>query len=339
MKIQAKGRTPAFSFSAVVFAAVLAAAVLFSFSCAGTPFAGQKPTAEITRFDIEAISLRDVTFLFDIGITNPYPLYLALDAVKLAFLVEDKQAFATETAKGLKIKAAGTAMSTFRVNLKYEDVFRIVTDYAKKDHVDTVVKAEIVIPLPRLPGLPPSASFPYDLKKRIPAVKPRIAISDFRVRQPTAAEIAEALRKAGESAASRTSLEAAFRDLLSGKTPGSPIDPADLDLPLTVSFDIELVNETKAALAFSNLDYAFAVNGAPLVKGSTRDIFTRNGVSVLRVENRFSSKSLAGAVADAFKKGRGEFALTGGAAVKFPDEIKKDPVPLRFEESGVFDLR
>ncbi|MGL4370074.1 MAG: hypothetical protein ACRCUT_10450, partial [Spirochaetota bacterium] len=52
-----------------------------------------KPSASIKDFDISAISLRDVTFLFNVTVKNPHPVDLKLQGVKLKFSVEGKQFF------------------------------------------------------------------------------------------------------------------------------------------------------------------------------------------------------------------------------------------------------
>jgi hypothetical protein len=317
--------------------AALAACIFCA--CAGSDFT-RKPEAEISRFDIDSISLRDITFAFDVSISNPYPIGLTLEALKVDFFVEGKEAFSTTTSGGLKIPARGKEAATFLVTLKYADVIGIVSDYAKKDYLSTVIKTEIVIPLPEIPGLPPSLSFSYDLEKQIPAVKPRVSIANFHVQQPTAAEIAEAAKEAGKAAAAQA-IGSVLSNLLSGKSTSAAqaVSLSDVDLPLTVSFDIELANETAAKLEFAELDYDFAVNGNPLIKGLTDSVTRKGNVSVVSVVNRFSTKGLTSAIIDAFTSGTGEFSLTGGTAVQFPEEIRKTPVPLEFIESGKFDLR
>ena len=50
-------------------------------SCA-TINLNQRPTAEIVNFDIESMSLRDITLLFDVEIRNPYPIPLKLNAIQ-----------------------------------------------------------------------------------------------------------------------------------------------------------------------------------------------------------------------------------------------------------------
>ena len=320
-----------------IFAAGLAVLLC---ACAGGSFSAPRPTAQITRFDIDSLSLRDISFVFDVAISNPYPVGISLESVTTDFFVEEKLAFSTSTPGGFSIPSRNKAVTSFVVTLRYEDVIGIVSDYINKDYLSTLVKMEIVVPLPDIPGLPPSLKFSYDLEKQIPAVKPRISVSNFRVRMPSTAEITEALTAAGRATA-QAAVSSALNSLLTGRAPAAPsqVNLADLDLPLTVNFDIELANETAARLDFTQLDYDFSVNGSPLVKGLAEDITRRENVSVVSVASRFSTRNLSGAVMDAFQSGTGDFSLTGGTAVQFPEAIRKTPVPLRFTEEGKFNLR
>jgi LEA14-like dessication related protein len=297
-----------------------------------------KPTATVTRFDLERISLREVTFLFDVTVKNPYPVALSLEALKLTFLVEGAQVAQVQTEKGFSVKARGTKTSRLLATLRYQEVMAAVQGYAQKDYLNTLVKTQIAIPLPKMPGLPPRISFSYDLKSRIPAIKPRVAITHFKIEQPSAEAVGQALKKAGRSASSQGAAVQAFKDVLAGKSPKGAIQPRDLDLPLTVSFDIELANETRAPLSFAGLDYRFSINGQELLSGATQSIARKGNSSVLHVASRFSSLALTGGMMQALQARRGRFTLSGSTALKLPDEIRKEPLKLEFTEEGNFSL-
>ena len=297
-----------------------------------------KPTARVTRFDIERISLREVSFLFDVAVKNPYPVSLSLEALRLIFLVEGTQVAQVQTEKGFSVKARGEKTSRLFATLRYEDVMKAVKNYAEKDYLDTLVKTEIAIPLPKMPGLPPRISFSYDLRSKIPAIKPRVAITRFRIEQPSGEAVGRALQKAGREAASQGEAVQAFKDVLAGKPPKGLIQPKDLDLPLKVSFDIELANETRAPLAFTGLDYRFSVNGQELLTGATQDIARKENRSVLSVASTFSSLALSGGLLEALRARKGEFALEGSTSLKLPDEVRKEPLKLEFREAGSFSL-
>lgn len=108
----------------------------------------RKPAASIEEFEIKSVSTSDITLMFDMEITNPYPIELKLDEVLLNFYIEGKQFFKTSTARGFRIKSRGTESTVFDVNLKYSDIARIVKDYSKKEYLNCDVDVAIKLPLP-----------------------------------------------------------------------------------------------------------------------------------------------------------------------------------------------
>ena len=181
-------------------------------------------------------------------------------------------------------------------------------------------------------------SFDYRLTKRIPVIRPSIKITGFKVNLPSEKEIAQALKEAGEKAVSPSKIRGMFSDIISGKTPKKVISPDDLDLKLSVMFNIEMKNDTAAEFNFKSLNYNFDVNGTKLINGTTKEISRKAGVSVLTVRSEFSTLSMTKSVLSAFKKGKGSYRLKGESQVQFPASIKKEPLKLLFNESGDFSL-
>lgn len=304
-----------------------------------TPSGLPKPTAEITRFQVDAISLRDVTFLFDLTVKNPYPIQLSFKGMTLAFTVEGARVFTAASQGGFSVPANGGKTSTFTVTLAYDAIIKLIKDYTTRDWLTTVIDGTLVIPLPKIPGLPDDITFTYRLTKKIPAIKPRVALLDFKVQPPSREQVAEAIARAGAKVDPGKAL-GAFKDLLAGKRPSAPvIDPADLDVPLTVAFTIEIRNEARGPLSFNKLAYDLAVNGERLVTGESTKIVKEPGRDLVTVSNVFSSARLSRDVRALFSERKGTFGVKGSASIKLPDEIRKDPIPLSFEEHGSFSLR
>ncbi|HOU83829.1 MAG TPA: LEA type 2 family protein [Spirochaetota bacterium] len=316
--------------SLIIFSAALSAFTI--------PKSLPKPTADFKGFDIESISLRDINFLFDVEIKNPYPVGLKLDGVEFTFFVENNQFFKTTTSKGLKISAKGKKLNQFRVNVKYEDIIKIVKAYSKKDYLNCKIDMAILIPLPDISGLPENIRFDYSVNTQIPAIKPTISIANFKVQKPSTAEIAAELAKKKKQA-SAEKVAGMFADILSGKKTDQVIDPASLDLPITVDFDILLKNETAHKLVFNSINYDFLVNNEKLVKGTTKDIKMQGNTSIIKVSNKFSSKSLGKSMLGFFEKQKGDFAFTGSTFINLPEKIKKDPLKLSFDEKGKFNAK
>ena len=298
-----------------------------------------KPTAEITRFQVEAISLRDVTFLFDLSVKNPYPVKIAFDGVTLVFTVEGSKVFTTSSEGGFSVGAKSEKTNTFTVTLAYEGIIKLVKDYISKDWLNTVINGTLVIPLPRMPGLPKNVTFTYELQKKIPAIKPKVDVLNFTVLPPTAEQVKTALVHAGRKTDPGKAL-GVFKAVLAGRKPAAPvIDPADLDVPLTVQFTIAIRNEAKGPLAFNSLHYDLNVNDEHLVAGDATEVVRKPGQDLVTVTNVFSSSKLSKRVKQLFSERRGTFGIQGKASLKLPDEIRKEPIPLSFNESGSFTLR
>ncbi len=302
-------------------------------------FSIPKPTAQIVKFDIESISLTDITLLFDVEISNPYPVKLNLSRVESAFFVENKQFFKTSTNK-LNIKAKGKETTRLLVNIKYADMANIVRDYKDKDSLECVVDSVIVLPLPdAVSKIAKDITFKFKLNKNVPAIKPEISIANFTVIKPSLKEIDEAIKRSQKKNLNADAIKNMFGAIIDGKNPAKVIDPADLDLKIKVNFDVVMKNKTKAAIFFNDLNYDFKVNGSKLVEGSTKDIKNKQGEYILSISNEFSSKALGSSILKAFSDGKGDFTLTGYSMVKFPDKIKKTPLKLNFNEKGILSIK
>ncbi|TFG78569.1 MAG: hypothetical protein E4H20_12625 [Spirochaetales bacterium] len=298
-----------------------------------------KPTAEITRFQVEAITLRDITFLFELTVKNPYPVGLSFSGMSLDFSVEGAKVFSTASKGGFSVGARGKKSNVFTVTLTYDAIIKLVKDYTSKDWLNTVINGKLVIPLPKIPGLPADISFSYKLEKKIPAIKPVVSVTGFTVRPPSAKEVANAVAKAGKKV-DADKARSVIADVLAGKKPSAPvIDPAELDVPLTVTFTLEIRNDARAALSFDKLQYELFVNGESLVVGTSSDIRQDGQRIFVTVTNTFSSKRLSANVKALFSSRKGSFGLRGSATIKLPDEIRKEPIQLGFDETGSFSLR
>jgi LEA14-like dessication related protein len=298
-----------------------------------------KPTAELRSFQVQAISLRDVTFLCDLAVKNPYPVPLSFKGMTFDFIVEGAKVFTVTGQGGFSVPAKGEKTNEFTITLAYEGIIRVVSDYVSRDWLTITIDGTLAIPLPKMAGLPDSITFTYSLTRKIPAIKPQVALLDFRVQPPSRKQITEAIVHSGRTSDPDRAL-GVYKDVLEGREPSEQvIDPTDLDVPLIVSFALEIRNEAKAPLSFDKLGYKLAVNGESLVTGESDEIAKEPERNVITVTNAFSSAKLSRNVRNLFIKREGTFEVVGSAFIKLPDEIGKEPIPLNFDEAGSFSLR
>ena len=313
------------------------AASLWAFNLP-TPGNVPKPTAEVRRFQLEAMSLRDVTFLFELAVKNPYPVNLGFDGMTLGFTVEGAKVFTVASKGGFTVPANSEKSNTFTVTLAYDAIMKLVKNYTERDWLTTVVDGTLVIPLPKLPGLPGTISFNYSFTKKIPAIKPHVALLDFKVLPPTKEQVADAIARAGRKTDPGKAL-GVFKNILAGKKPGRARDRSGG--PRRASH-AELHNgdpkRCPGPLSFDKLGYELSVNGERLVVGESSSIAREKGRDLVTITNTFSSSRLSKEVRALFARRKGTFAVTGSASIKLPDEIRKEPVPLSFKEAGEFSL-
>ncbi len=321
--------------------------LLFSFltlACATAQFGNlgnlrpPLPTASVTRFVPTAVSLRDITFQMDVSVTNPYPAALPLSGVRIQYSVESAKVFEAQTQESFQIPANGQKTNTFIIVLPFDGLIRTIRNYLQKDYLETQADIRITFPLPSMPGLPPNISFDHTSRVRIPAVKPRFQVLNFRVEPPTQADVSAALSKAARNV-NPTQAVNMFTNMLAGRPAEPVINPEDLDLPFRVSFTIQIENEARASLSFPQLDFTLTVDGAQLVSGRSTEVAVTGNKTLIRVTNTFSSKNLGQAVQSAFRKGTARFLVTGNASLQLPREILATPLPLSFREEGEFSLR
>ncbi len=298
-----------------------------------------KPAAKIVKFDIGSISLSDINFLFDVAVTNPYPVKLTFSTLKATFSVENKQFFKTQT-DALKIKAKGTETTRLFVNVKYEDMAKIVKNYMDKDSLECVIDVVIILPLPEFAkSVAKDITFKYQVKANVPTIKPEISIANFTVIKPTKKQIEDTLKRSAKKNLNADAVQKMFGAIIDGEKPSQIVDPSDLDLKLKVNFNIVMKNKTKAGLFFKDLNYTFNVNGSKLVGGYTKNIQNKQSEYILKINNEFSSRAFGEAILKAFREGKGDYSLTGFSMVKFPDKIKKEPLKLNFDEKGIFNIK
>jgi LEA14-like dessication related protein len=329
----------------LLFIAMISMILLPGFSFKAPSVFKKRPSAQIENVDIIKITFKDITFLFDVKISNPYPLGINLAGVNMDLHIENKPFLKTSAAKGVKIPAKKSRKNQFTLNLKYSEIMRLIKAYQSKDYLNVTIKGNILINLPRVKirNFPRVWSVPFKLARKIPAIKPTIDIKNFKVQMPKKRDVINSLRKAGKESVKPEKV-INYLDMVFSKKKKRAKDimrevaPRDLDLKLKVKFDIVLKNKTRARLNFKKLDYNFYVKNQLLVKGNTSNIRKVANKMILTVASEFSTKALSKSVLAAFKSKLVDFRLDGSTMIQLPPKIKKTPVKLKINEARKFRL-
>ncbi len=310
------------------------------FSCAGLDFLSKKPEVSLKRVDIDSISLRDITFLFEIELHNPYPLGFTLEDVGFAVSVEGSRLFSTRTKKGVVVKAGGSETTPVKVAIPYDGIVKVVKNYRERDRLNCAIDVDCVIPLPKaLHSIKKSITFKRTVERSIPALKPSIRVLSASLQAPSLNDIKKSAAEAGKKSLDAEALFRSFSDLISGKEAPMARLYKDLDVPISLTLEVEVKNDTKATFSCRELSYDFAIAGRGIISGTSREVRNEGSRSVIRIVNTISSRSLGESAYALLKSREGSYRLKGVSSVKFPDEIKSSPLTLDFDETGRFSLR
>ncbi len=300
-----------------------------------------RPTAKIENFDIASISFQDITFRLNVAIKNPYPIAINLSKITSIFLIEKNQLFSAETEKGLRISANSESINPIDVTLKYSDIIKIIKDLSKNDYLNCEINGDIILAIPDtgIPGIPKSLKFPYKVTKKIPIIMPSISIKNFSIEKPSNEEVMNSIKKSGNNLNPITVMRV-ITYLLAGDYDKAfkLINPNDIDLKFDVVFNVEMNNRTKVPIKFDELSYNCTLAGDTMIKGTTSNIISKRNITIMMIRNRISLKSFSKSLVNVLKNKKGDFNLQGNTYIKLPDEIKKEPLKLNFDQNGKFNL-
>jgi LEA14-like dessication related protein len=267
----------------------------------------KKPAVTLAGFSVDSLSVEDVTFLIEVAIENPYPAGVTFSDLEVNVLVENNSLAKVKTKEGLALAAQGKAVSPFRAVLAFADLERIVKDYASRDYLD----CDIVVKL-GLPSCLAGSKIDYTLKKKIPVLRPVIAIGDVTI-------------TGHEAAAKKGFSLKTLRDAAEGK--------------LGVEFELVVRNRAKARIECTELDYELTVESERVAGGSSEKFRAEGSGSVLTVKCALDLVRAGDRVVGMLAKKKAQYEIKGAVTVKLPDELSKKPVKMLFDRKGAVDFK
>ncbi|MBN1500255.1 MAG: LEA type 2 family protein [Spirochaetes bacterium] len=295
----------------------------------------KKPAVKVQSLDIKTISFDDITLGLKIEIENPYPIGIKIERIELETLVGGKQLFRIDTLDKFEISAKGKKENQLDINLIYDDMLDVYSDYMTNDYVDLTVNVQVDVRLPEIPGLPEIFEIPVSIQRHLPTIKPVIRLKNFDVDLPSKNEVQLALNKVDKNPITRNIAFARVMAVLLGKNDSSGVKTIQqLDLIFRVKFDIEVENLAKTRLQFADFNYRLKINETDFMSGVTNDVRYSGQISTIRINNEFSARKLNSSLIEAITAGKNKFYIEGNAILLLPEEISKKPVNLKFSGKG-----
>ncbi len=302
------------------------------------------PDAKIENISIKQVSMFDIDLRITLSIKNPYPLAIRLSKIESVLKIEGNQLLKPSFPEGIDIQASETSMVPVELNIKFADLIEILKTIGTKEDLNCEIIGKIYLYLPfKIEGVPQDWPFEFSISKKIPAMQPTINIINFKIEQPNIQEIKQSIIDTGMQIKDQAvnSVMTVCSNLLAPApkipAPALPeIKPTDIDLKITISFDIELKNKSNAKLIFKNLQYNFFFSGYNLIQGNTIEIQNDNNRSVLQVKNVFSSKALAQAIIDTISKHKASYKITGQSLINLGGVFENFKTVFKFDAGGEF---
>jgi LEA14-like dessication related protein len=142
----------------------------------------QEPTVEITKMTLKDVSLTSITSQFVAKITNPNPFGFALDGLDYALSIGGARFASGNAPGGVKLKAEGSATTTFDVAFDLGKTASAILDLLNKKVVDYTIDTTFHFKAPK-PAPQQSFAIPTSFSGSMPMpVVPQIEIKSFDVR-------------------------------------------------------------------------------------------------------------------------------------------------------------
>ena len=271
---------------------------------------------------------------------NPYPLALPIDGMGLDVLRRGHEGLHRRIAGRVhRCRRAGRSRTRSRSRSTYADVIKVVRDYSAKDYLATAMDVNLSIPLPALPGSAEEHPLLVDAGEEDPRHQAPRLRARLQGRAPDAGPDQGRAREGRPEprrrhGARRAAEHAGGEEARRRRHRPCRARPAGLGLlhprGRQRGEGRPLVREARLR---PRGQWRPPGRGREHAGGAPRRQVADHGREHVQL-----AQPLAEHAAGCSRTARGPSRLHGTAAVKLPDEIRKEPVPLEFEEGGSFSL-
>lgn len=289
--------------------------------------AKKRPLAKIEKVSIDSVSLDAITLKIDLTINNPYILSIDINKAIMETYVENERLIHTSSGSPFNVRGGEISPVSFKVKLKWADLDKASSNYVEKDYLTIKIISVVDVKLPEIPGLPESVMLSYTTEKIIPALKPEVSFKNFNLIFPKKDAVAKALVKAKKSPLALVRILGLF----AGKeNEEAAKDLSDLDLMISLNFDIIIENKAKGKVNIDSIHYIVKYNNITFISGDTELLLNEGQISKARMGNDFNTRSFHKAMISLFNEKNRDFKVEGYAVMLFPKEISDKPVRFNF---------
>ena len=293
----------------------------------------KKPTIQFHSFQFKEITLNDMTTLFSIEIENPYPITLYVDSMQSQIYIDSHSLLVLQSTDSLKLPKHSKTIKTFAATIPYQQLLQAANNYINRDSIMLSIKGTIGFSLPPSIQIVKPINVPFTIKQEIPTIKPSIDIAHFKIIPPTLNELAT-LVKNRTLTISMLELNKVFSDIQAFSQGKSiPDSILQLDIPLSMSFDIIIKNKTKALLTGKSIDYNFILHDTEIAKGKPT-IQSVKGISTINCLTVLSTKNLSKGIVAALPKKNIHYVMKGSMVLDASFKGSTMPIPFSINHDG-----
>ena len=138
----------------------------------------QKPTVQITNSKITGLSFTQADLMFDVQINNPNTVSVNLAGMDYALKINQNSLFSGNKTDALAIAAQGASSVQIPVTLKYEDIYKAVSDLSGKKNSTYTFDGGLSFNLPVLGNV----RLPISTTGEIPLLKlPKVKVKSINL--------------------------------------------------------------------------------------------------------------------------------------------------------------
>lgn len=231
------------------------ALALMTFSCSSLEGLLKPPSASIKSVAPSGLDFEGITFNCNYAITNPYGVSLSVKDISVDVDCNNSKVTSISTNNGISVRANTTSNNSASFKVPYESIVNLaknISSATKK--LPFGIDGSITLDTSSIPALAAigtnSISIPLSADFDVPVFKPKMSVSNFKVKMPSFTDLKDQLINGGLGVTK--AIEIATTLLSGNKLTPSIFNGIDMDIDFT--FDLNVANEGASSWNFNIAD-------------------------------------------------------------------------------------